>query len=74
MLRDITSAKGKPHKLDMTPAQIATKMGPATFVKLCGIVENNYHQKFGIIDIKVVDGTITVEVELADETRHIVTL
>ena len=74
MLRDITSAKGKPHKLDMTPAQVAQKMGPADFVKLCGKIESTYHQKFGIIDIKVEEGTITVEVELADETRHIITL
>ena len=58
----------------MTPAQIATKMGPTDFVKLCSKVEITYHQKFGIIDIKEVEGTITVEVELADETRHIITL
>lgn len=55
--------------MDMLPNEIAKKLSINEYTKLCQKVEEDYHQKFGIIDIVRRDG-ILVTVELNDKTQH----
>jgi hypothetical protein len=60
--------------MDMTPQEIAMKLGVKEFTTLCAKVEKRYHKKFGIIKITRDKGTVTAEIELEDKTRHEISL
>lgn len=58
----------------LLPQEIAERLGPGEYTKLCGLVEKRYKQAFSVISIKRTKGLIVAVVELADKQQVRVTM
>jgi len=54
----------------MLPQEIAEQLKPDEYTELIGTVEEEFHQKFGVISVTRNKGHATAEIELDDRTRH----
>ena len=58
----------------LLPQDIAEQLTPDEYVELVGVVEDKYHQKFGVVKVTRSVLGVEVQVELDDRTRHDIAL
>lgn len=70
----VHSIKNGKDLVDMSSQDIATHLGVDEYTRLCTVVEDKYHQKFGVISIEVRNKYTSVTVALEDNTHHVIVL